>query len=166
MRKGIIGFCLLFCCLAFATQLKLSFKTQSKGVQISSIEFVPSKVIERLVSLKSAHGKVITRKIPVPLKKFSKDERKLIKDYIVSVKSKLDKFYAHKFKKLKGHGELRLQIRSKGQFDVLFASSSHPKIQQKLEEHLYHLSKLPVIPVELNLEEIQLKIRLLINVKS
>lgn len=167
MKKIILGLFLL-CSVNFisAQELKFKFSDKKPGeIVITAVEVIPSKVKEKLVSVKNIHGSSVTRKIKVDEKKYTKEEVKLVRSYAQNVKEKLAKLLAKVAPKLKASGELRLQVRPNGKYDLLFVGLSHPKVQSAIENKMYELKEFPALPGNLNIEEIQLRISLSQSVK-
>ena len=68
MKKSLALLAILISQVAFAIPTEYSFKINKKlkSLQLFKASIVPSKVTEKMVSVKNMHGKTITRKVEVP----------------------------------------------------------------------------------------------------
>lgn len=166
----------IFCIAAnaFAIPLKYDFKIgkKSKPVFISAVEIVPSKVTEKTLSFKNAHGKTVIRKIPVAPMDTSENGRadalkyiNQIRDLVVLVneKTKFKKDIIKQNENNKKHDNLKMiqvilkiQIQKTGRFDILSLNSANPENQRLVEQNLNGIKHFPPIPEHLELDELQL----------
>ena len=161
-----IFFSLTFIGEVLAIPLNYNFSADKlKGkLQIPSLEIVPSKVIEKIVSSKNAHGKTITRKQTVPAMDTSKKGKKEAYRYFLTIRKEISSIIElpKKTKTLKGDCLIKLQIQKDGRYDLLYIGGKNSKLQKLIEQSLAKVKVLSQIPDSLEIEELQIKFTLIV----
>ena len=164
-KSIIVGFSCFIFSNVFAVPLNYTFKNEPKShIQIVKVNIVPSTVTEKIVSVKTMHGKTTTRKIPVAQMDQSAKGEKKAKAYLLRVRQSLLDLFSKdkKLKKISGKALLKIQVQKDGSHDILFVGggAKDQKFSSQVEKNLYSLGKLSQIPDDLMIEELQLKIHI------
>ena len=137
---------------------------KGSAVEFKDYEYIPTKLKEKRVSMKSAHGKTISRVVPVEALKIKGKNKELLISYLENVASTLlgvlkpvKSKSKTKKKKVKLSGHIKIQIQKTGRFDILSIQTNSVPTNQAFEEQLYSLGKLEDFPVKLELDEMQVK---------
>lgn len=168
---------LLLSFTTFASALEFSFvPSDKKQLRVTKVELIPTKVTEKLVSFKSSHGKVNTRKVPVQPMIINDQKKIILNKYFLKINTLLEKQlgkFNHEPPKVRKKQKnkktkkvfsknviVKIQIQSKGRYDLLFVGSEIYPLSQYIEKKILKIKSFPVIPISLDVEELQLKISL------